>query len=60
MGRSLTILPTALIDTGSRTDEVIFGKLKGRSTFLELMTCLPHNDLALVLRFFLIDPRLKC
>ena len=29
MGRSLTILPTALIDTGSRTHEVIFGKSKG-------------------------------
>jgi hypothetical protein len=27
--RSLTILPTALIDNGSRTNEVIFGKLKG-------------------------------
>jgi transcription termination factor Rho len=28
-GGSLTILATALIDTGSRMDEVIFGKFKG-------------------------------
>jgi hypothetical protein len=32
----------------------------GRSPFLELVTSLPHNDPALVLRFCWIDPRSMC
>jgi transcription termination factor Rho len=40
-GGSLTIIATALVDTGSRMDEVIFEEFKG--TFLSALDTSPAN-----------------